>query len=187
VINQLLDESITLPETIDREQLIVDVLDESIGLGPLERLLEDSSISEIMVNAPDEIWVERAGRLQRHASAFTDDAAVRSVLASMLRTMAVEAIEVAGGPSALAATQAVAANRPLLAFVDLAMPDVDGREVVRQLRTLRPDARVVLMSGHADAQVDEAALAIVPDRVLGKPFHAEKVRTLVRELLAPRD
>ena len=80
VINQLLDESITLPETIDREQLIVDVLDESIGLGPLERLLEDSSISEIMVNAPDEIWVERGGRLQRHAGAFTDDAAVRSVI-----------------------------------------------------------------------------------------------------------
>jgi len=80
VINQLLDESISLPATIDREQLIVDVLDESVGLGPLERLLEDSTISEIMVNAPDEIWVERAGRLQRHASAFTDDAAVRSVI-----------------------------------------------------------------------------------------------------------
>jgi len=80
VIDQLLDESISLPETIDREQLIVDVLDESIGLGPLERLLEDSAISEIMVNAPDEIWVERGGRLQRHASAFTDDAAVRSVI-----------------------------------------------------------------------------------------------------------
>ena len=80
VINQLLDESISLPATINRERLIVDVLDESVGLGPLERLLEDSSISEIMVNAPDEIWVERAGRLQRHASAFTDDAAVRSVI-----------------------------------------------------------------------------------------------------------
>jgi pilus assembly protein CpaF len=80
VIDQLLDESISLPATIDREQLIVDVLDESVGLGPLERLLEDSSISEIMVNAPDEIWVERSGRLQRHASAFTDDAAVRSVI-----------------------------------------------------------------------------------------------------------
>ena len=80
VIDHLLDESISLPETIDREQLIVDVLDESIGLGPLERLLEDSAISEIMVNAPDEIWVERGGRLQRHASAFTDDAAVRSVI-----------------------------------------------------------------------------------------------------------
>ena len=80
VINQLLDESISLPATIDRERLIVDVLDESVGLGPLERLLEDSSISEILVNAPDEIWVERAGRLQRHASAFTDDAAVRSVI-----------------------------------------------------------------------------------------------------------
>lgn len=80
LVEQLLVESIELPADIDRERLIVDVLDEAIGLGPLERLLDDPSISEIMVNACDEIWVERGGRLQRHESAFSDDDAVRSVI-----------------------------------------------------------------------------------------------------------
>jgi len=80
LVEQLLDETIALPEDVDRERLIVDVLDEAIGLGPLERLLEDASISEIMVNAADEIWIERGGRLQRHAGAFSDDDAVRSII-----------------------------------------------------------------------------------------------------------
>ncbi|MEI7446612.1 MAG: ATPase, T2SS/T4P/T4SS family [Burkholderiales bacterium] len=80
LVEQLLDESIRLPEDIDRDRLVVDVLDEAIGLGPLERLLDDASISEIMVNASDEIWVERGGRLQRHEAAFSDDDAVRSVI-----------------------------------------------------------------------------------------------------------
>jgi pilus assembly protein CpaF len=80
LVEQLLDETIVLPAHVDRERLIVDVLDEAIGLGPLERLLEDPSIGEIMVNAADEIWVEREGRLQRHAGAFSDDDAVRSAI-----------------------------------------------------------------------------------------------------------
>lgn len=80
LVEQLLADTIALPEDIDREALIVDVLDEAIGLGPLERLLEDGSVSEIMVNAADEIWVERAGRLQRHPGAFSDDEAVRSII-----------------------------------------------------------------------------------------------------------
>jgi len=80
LVEQLLEDTIALPEDVDRERLIVDVLDEAIGLGPLERLLDDASISEIMVNAADEIWVERAGRLHRHAGAFSDDDAVRSII-----------------------------------------------------------------------------------------------------------
>ena len=80
VIEQLLAESIQLPEHIDRSSLINDVIDESVGLGPLERLLDDASISEIMVNAADEIWVERKGCLFRHPAAFSDNDAVRSII-----------------------------------------------------------------------------------------------------------
>jgi pilus assembly protein CpaF len=80
LVEQLLEETIALPPQVDREALVLDVLDEAVGLGPLERLLEDGAISEIMVNAPDEIWVERDGRLQRHPSAFSDDDAVRSII-----------------------------------------------------------------------------------------------------------
>jgi pilus assembly protein CpaF len=80
IVEQLLNESIALPSEIDRAQLVCDVLDEALGLGPLERLLEDPAISEIMVNAADEIWVERDGRLQRHPGAFSDDDAIRNVI-----------------------------------------------------------------------------------------------------------
>jgi pilus assembly protein CpaF len=80
IVEQLLHDTIALPQDVDRERLIVDVIDEAIGLGPLERLLADPSIGEIMVNAPDEIWIERDGRLQRHEAAFSDEDAVRGII-----------------------------------------------------------------------------------------------------------
>ena len=69
-----------LPETVDRDRLIREVLDEAIGLGPLEPLLRDESITEIMVNAPDEIYVERNGRLQPTGASFTGEDAVRAAI-----------------------------------------------------------------------------------------------------------
>jgi pilus assembly protein CpaF len=80
LVEQLLQDTIVLPSEVDRECLIVEVIDEAVGLGPLERLLEDPTIGEIMVNAADEIWIEREGRLSRHPGAFSDDDAVRSVI-----------------------------------------------------------------------------------------------------------
>jgi pilus assembly protein CpaF len=63
-----------------RENLVQDVLNEAVGLGPLEELLADDSVTEIMVNRFDEIYVERAGRLSRHPSIFTSDRAVLGVI-----------------------------------------------------------------------------------------------------------
>ncbi|MEU0301887.1 CpaF family protein [Streptomyces sp. NPDC006175] len=51
--------------TLERSQLIRRVVDEALGLGVLEPLLEDASITEIMVNGPDQIYVERAGRVEQ--------------------------------------------------------------------------------------------------------------------------
>ncbi|MFE0045119.1 CpaF family protein [Streptomyces albireticuli] len=50
--------------TAERDRLIRSVVDEALGLGVLEPLLEDPSITEIMVNGPDQIFVERAGRVE---------------------------------------------------------------------------------------------------------------------------
>ncbi|MCD2464704.1 MULTISPECIES: CpaF family protein [unclassified Streptomyces] len=50
--------------TAERSQLIRRVVDEALGLGVLEPLLEDASITEIMVNGPDQIFIERAGRVE---------------------------------------------------------------------------------------------------------------------------
>ena len=69
-----------IPADLDRALLRKQVLDEAIGLGPLEELLADDGITEIMVNRYDEIYVERAGRLQRHPLAFTGERAVMGVI-----------------------------------------------------------------------------------------------------------
>ena len=49
----------------DRERLVEELISEILGLGPIEPLLKDSSVTEVMVNAPDSIYIERKGRLQK--------------------------------------------------------------------------------------------------------------------------
>lgn len=69
-----------IPPDINRKLLRKQVLDEAIGLGPLEELLADDTVSEIMVNRFDEIYVERSGRLMKHPLTFTGDRAVLGVI-----------------------------------------------------------------------------------------------------------
>jgi len=69
-----------LPADVNREALTREVLNEAVGLGPLEELLADESVSEIMVNRHDEIFVERSGRLERYPLSFTGDRAVTGVI-----------------------------------------------------------------------------------------------------------
>ena len=75
VIAGILDrESATLPLSLfERETLTSDVLDELFGLGPLELLLRDPSISDILVNRADLIYIEREGRIEDTEIVFRDD------------------------------------------------------------------------------------------------------------------
>ncbi len=73
------EERITLPDDeLQRLQRLVEA--EMVGFGPLHELLADETISEIMVNGPQLVFVERAGRLQRAAVQFNDDAHVRRII-----------------------------------------------------------------------------------------------------------
>jgi pilus assembly protein CpaF len=69
-----------LPARLDKQKLLDEVRDESIGLGLLEPLLADNTITEIMVNKIDEIFVERAGRLHRVPMAFTSEKAIMGII-----------------------------------------------------------------------------------------------------------
>jgi pilus assembly protein CpaF len=76
----LANEDADIPMQLDRELLCKQVLDEAVGLGPIEQLLEDDSVSEIMVNRFDEIYIERGGRLLKHPLTFTGHRAVMGVI-----------------------------------------------------------------------------------------------------------
>jgi pilus assembly protein CpaF len=80
LVREVIANALKLPEDVNVEELITDVLDEVVGLGALEPLLADSNVSEIMVNSSDEIFVERNGKLERCRAAFTSDEAIRSVI-----------------------------------------------------------------------------------------------------------
>lgn len=80
LIAEIIRDTPNLPETIDRAELSQQLLDEAIGLGPLEVLLQDDSVTEVMVNRFDEIWIERRGRLERTDVSFTSDLAVNGAI-----------------------------------------------------------------------------------------------------------
>ena len=69
-----------IPPTIDREMLLVDVLNEALGLGPLEAFLADDEISEIMVNHANQIYIERKGKLILSEKIFSSNQAVLGVI-----------------------------------------------------------------------------------------------------------
>jgi pilus assembly protein CpaF len=71
VVRRLLDEEPHL-DRADRDRLAEELLDDLLGLGPLEPLLRDPSITEILVNGPDEAFVERRGRLEESPLRFRD-------------------------------------------------------------------------------------------------------------------
>ena len=68
----------------DRERLAAEIGDDIFGYGPLERLLADASVSEIMVNGPSDIWIERNGRLSQTPLRFSDESHLRRIITKMV-------------------------------------------------------------------------------------------------------
>jgi pilus assembly protein CpaF len=64
----------------DRERLVEEIGDDTLGHGPLEKFLADPTVTEVMVNGPGEIWVEREGLLELTPMRFTDDSHLRRII-----------------------------------------------------------------------------------------------------------
>lgn len=69
-----------IPEHIDRDMLLTDVLNEALGLGPLEAFLADDDISEIMVNHANQIYIEKKGKITLSEKIFSSNQAVLGVI-----------------------------------------------------------------------------------------------------------
>jgi pilus assembly protein CpaF len=68
----------------DRERLEAEIADDIFGYGPLERLLADPTVSEVMVNGCDDIWIERDGLLSRTPLRFSDESQLRRIITKMV-------------------------------------------------------------------------------------------------------
>jgi pilus assembly protein CpaF len=73
VVEHLCDTEDTLLNRNERERLIDEVLDETFGLGPLEVLLKDMTISDILINGPKNVYVERRGKMEKTGVTFRNN------------------------------------------------------------------------------------------------------------------
>ena len=83
-VRRVLDRIVAADEVevspLERRAFVGEVLQDTLGFGALEPLLADASVTEIMCNAHDDIWVERSGRIEHAAVAFDDEAQYRWVI-----------------------------------------------------------------------------------------------------------
>ena len=79
-VEHLCDAEETLLNRKERERLVQEVLDQTLGLGPLEILLKDDSISDILVNGAHNVYIERQGRVFKTDVKFRDDAQLLQII-----------------------------------------------------------------------------------------------------------
>lgn len=84
IVSELLDEEEEPLSQEERQQLTEQVLDEIFGYGPLEPLLEDPSVSDILVNTYNQVYVEREGKLERTEVRFRDNEHLRQIIERMV-------------------------------------------------------------------------------------------------------
>ncbi|HWA98724.1 MAG TPA: CpaF family protein [Pirellulales bacterium] len=80
VVEHLSDAEDTLLNRAERERLVEEVLDETFGLGPLEALLKDATISDILINGPKNVYVERRGKMEKTNITFRDNAHLLQII-----------------------------------------------------------------------------------------------------------
>ena len=83
-VTELLRGETTPFSQVEREEVVEQIVYEVIGLGPIEPLFRDRTITDILVNGPKEIYVERGGRLSRALTSFRDDAHLLAIIARIV-------------------------------------------------------------------------------------------------------
>lgn len=119
----------TLLGPADLEQAARQVHDELFGAGPLQRWLDDPAVTDVLVNAPDEVWVERHGRLSRTTTRFASAAEVRALAVRLAA---------AGGQRLDDAAPTVDARLPDGTRLHAVLPPLGGRCALLSLRVVRP-------------------------------------------------
>jgi pilus assembly protein CpaF len=142
----------------DREALVARVLRDTVGLGPLEDLLADPSVEEVMVNGPDRVYVERGGRIETVEARFADEDELRDAIERILAPLGRRIDELSPMVDArLADGSRVNAVIPPLA--------VDGPALsIRRFGADRPGPRELLELG----TLSESQLSLLERAVAGR-------------------
>jgi pilus assembly protein CpaF len=155
----LVAERAALLSPADRELVVARVLRDSVGLGPLEELLADPAVEEVMVNGPDTVYVERRGRIEATAVAFEDEEDQRNAIERILAPLGRRVDEL----SPMVDARLADGSRVNVVIPPLA---VDGPVVsIRRFAAARPGPEELVRSGSLSAaQRDRLEAAVAARR-----------------------
>ena len=140
-VAKLVDEEKTPLSLVEKDRVIEEILDEVFGLGPLEPLLQDPSISDILVTTPKLVYVERAGKLYRTPVEFKDDAHLLRIIEKVVSRVGRRVDEssplvdarLPDGSRVNAAIPPVAVDGPLLCIRRFGRHGLKGEDLVAKL------------------------------------------------------
>src|ERR1700720_2917283 len=140
-VARLIEEEKTPLSLMEKDRVIEEVLDEVVGLGPLEPLLRDPSISDILVTTPRLVYVERAGKLYRTPVEFKDDTHLLRIIEKVVSRVGRRVDEssplvdarLPDGSRVNAAIPPVAVDGPLLSIRRFGRDTLQGEDLVKKL------------------------------------------------------
>ena len=140
-VARLVDEEKTPLSLVEKDRVIEEILDEVFGLGPLEPLLQDPTISDILVTTPKLVYIERAGKLYRTPVEFKDDAHLLRIIEKVVSRVGRRVDEssplvdarLPDGSRVNAAIPPVAVDGPLLSIRRFGRDQLKGEDLVKKL------------------------------------------------------
>jgi pilus assembly protein CpaF len=140
-VARLVDEEKTPLSLVEKDRVIEEILDEVFGLGPLEPLLQDPTISDILVTTPRLVYVERGGKLYRTSVEFKDDAHLLRIIEKIVSRVGRRVDEssplvdarLPDGSRVNAAIPPVAVDGPLLSIRRFGRTGMRGEDLVARL------------------------------------------------------
>lgn len=157
-VAQLVDREAAVLSEPRRARLRDLILRETVGLGPLEELLADPRVEEVMVNGPGDVYVERAGRIERTDVGFASEQALRDAIERILAPLGRRVDEL----SPMADARLADGSRVNVVIPPLA---VDGPALsVRRFSAARPGPAELVRSGTLTAELRELLAEAVAGR-----------------------
>ena len=146
-VRGIVDEHAALLSAERRDELVDRVMRDTVGLGPLEELLRDPEVEEVMVNGHEDVWIERRGRLLRTDVAFADETQLRDVIERVLGPIGRRVDEL----SPMADGRLADGSRVNVVIPPLA---VEGPALsIRRFAGLRPDPDELVRRGTLDREL----------------------------------
>jgi pilus assembly protein CpaF len=159
-VAKLVDEEKTPLSLVEKDRVIEEILDEVFGLGPLEPLLQDPTVSDILVTTPKLVYVERGGKLYRTPVEFKDDAHLLRIIEKVVSRVGRRVDEssplvdarLPDGSRVNAAIPPVAVDGPLLCIRRFGRHGLKGEDLVAKLALT--DGMLELLKGCVKARLN---------------------------------